>query len=373
MNKKIERFKAILKTSIIGIVVNILLALSKLVIGSIANSLAIMSDGINNFADATSGLVTIIGTAFAGKAPDRKHPFGYGRIEYLTSIIISSIVLYAGLTTFIEAVKSIFSPEPSEYSVISLLVVAGAVIVKLVLSLYTQSVGKRINSDSLIASGKEAILDVVVSISTLIAALIYIAFSVSIENYLAAVIAIIIIKTGFELLKDTVSKLLGDAGDVETKKEVLDTIRSFEKVNSAHDLVLYDYGPDTLFGSVHVDVDDTLTAADFDKLTREITDAVLDNNSIYLTAVGIYSRNTNDEDIIAIREEMKSFALTLEGVKGFHGFYFDKKTKKASFDLVITFDVKDRRETYNAALKALSEKYPDYTFNVGMDMDLNEL
>ena len=373
MNDKTIRFKAIFKASIIGIVVNVFLALLKLIIGSLTHSLAIVSDGINNFADATSSLITMLGAALAGKAPDKKHPFGYGRIEYLSSLIISGLVLYAGLAALVEAVKSIISPSAADYSKVSLIIISIAVVIKIILSLYTQRVGKQVNSDSLIASGKESILDVFVSITTLVAAFIYISFNISIENYLAAVIAIVIIKTGIELLLETVSKLLGNAGDIETIKAVLATIRQVDNVNNAHDLVLYDYGPDTFLGSVHIDINDTLNASDIDALTRQITEAVLAKNNVYLSAIGIYSKNTDDADVIALREEIKKYALSYEGVTGFHGFYFNKAAGKISFDLVITLDIKDRNAAYANVVAALKSKYSMYDFTIGMDMDVNEL
>ena len=373
MNETKERFKTILKTSIIGIIVNVILATSKVIIGTLAKSLAIMSDGVNNFADATSSLIAIIGAALAGKTPDRKHPYGHGRIEYLSSLIISGLVLYAGLIALVESVKAIFNPSTPDYSTLSLVIIAVAIVAKIALSIYTQKMGKKAHSDSLTASGKDAMMDALVSTTTIIAAVVYLVFHISVENYLAAIISIVIIKTGFELLMETVSKLLGDSGDIETKKAVMTTIKSIDQVNNAHDLVLYDYGPDTFLGSVHLDVDGNLTASELDTLTRTVTESVAANTGVFLAAVGFYARNTDDPEVIALREDMKAFVLTLEGVKGFHGFYLDKERKHASFDLVITLDIKNRREAFDNAMAAINTKYPDMTFSVGMDMDINEL
>ena len=152
------REKTIVRTSIIGIITNALLAVFKAVIGLLSNSIAIVLDAVNNLSDAGSSLITIVGTKLAGKDPDKKHPFGYGRIEYLTAMVISGIILYADITSLIESVKQIIHPETPDYSVVSLIIVAVAVVVKIVLSRYVKGTGEKVKSDSLINSGKEAML-----------------------------------------------------------------------------------------------------------------------------------------------------------------------------------------------------------------------
>lgn len=368
-----SRFKLVLKTSIVGIVTNVLLATFKTVIGLITNSIAIVSDGINNFSDATSSLITIIATAMAGKEPDKKHPFGHGRLEYLSSLAIAGIILYAGITSFIESVKSIISHETSDYSTVSLVIVGVAVAVKIVLSVYTQKMGKKADSDALIASGKDALLDSVVSLTTLIAALIYIFADISLEAWLAAVISLLIVKTGIEVLKDTVSKILGEPADIETVIDIKKTIASFEGVNGAYDLVVNDYGPGRQLASVHIEIDSTFSVDMIDRLARKITDTVMKKHGVYLTAIGIYSKNLSDKDVHDMEMEIRKLALSCEMVKGMHGFYLDKEDKDVRFDLVISLEKGDRRSYYNKAVETIREKYPDYTFTVGMDVDFNEL
>ena len=200
-----NREKIIVRTSVIGIVANAFLAAFKAVVGIISNSIAIVLDAVNNISDALSSLITIIGTKLAAKEPDKNHPFGYGRIEYLSAMIISLIVFYAGITSFIESVKKIIHPETPEYTTTSLIIVAVAVLVKILLGRYVQSVGNRVNSDSLVNSGKDALLDSIISASTLLAAAIYLIFGISLEAWLGAIISLIIIKSGYEMLKDTIS------------------------------------------------------------------------------------------------------------------------------------------------------------------------
>ncbi len=282
-----SREKTIVKTSIIGIVANVFLAAFKAVVGLLSHSIAIVLDAVNNVSDAGSSLITIVGTKLAGREPDKKHPFGYGRIEYLSAMIISVIVLYAGVTSFVESVKQIIHPETPDYSAVSLIIVAVAVLVKIVLGRYVRAVGKKVNSDSLVNSGEDAMLDSVISASTLAAAGVFLLFHVSLEAWLGAVISLVIIKSGVEMLRDTISKILGERNDAELAKEIRETVLGFPDVQGAYDLVLHNYGPDTWHGSVHVEVPDTYSAGELDQLLRDITVKVLTEHRVLLTAIGV--------------------------------------------------------------------------------------
>lgn len=168
-----NRDKVIIRTSIIGILTNILLAVFKAVIGILSNSIAVTLDAVNNLSDALSSIITVIGTKLAGKLPDRKHPLGYGRIEYISAMIVSGIVLYAGITSEVESVKKIIHPEKPDYSIISLVIIAVAIIVKIILGRYVKVKGEQVNSGSLVASGSDAMFDAILSGSVLVSAIIY--------------------------------------------------------------------------------------------------------------------------------------------------------------------------------------------------------
>ena len=239
-----SREKTIIRTSIIGIIANVFLAAFKAVIGIMTHSIAIVLDAVNNISDAGSSLITIVGTKLAGKEPDKKHPFGYGRIEYLSAMIISVIVLYAGITSFEESVKQIIHPNTPEYNTVSLVIVAVAVVVKILLGRYVKSVGEKVNSDSLVNSGEDATLDSVISASTLVAAGVFMIFHISLEAWLGAIIAVVIIKSGVEMLRDTISKILGEQNDPELARNIKHTVTSFPDVQGAYDLVLNNDGPD---------------------------------------------------------------------------------------------------------------------------------
>ena len=371
--KELSREKTIVRTSIIGIIANVFLAGFKAVIGLMTNSIAIVLDAVNNISDAGSSLITIVGTKLAGKEPDKKHPFGYGRIEYLSAMVIAVIVLYAGVTSFTESVKQIIHPETPEYNTISLIIVAVAVAVKIVLGRYVKGVGVKVNSDSLINSGEDATLDSVISASTLVAAVIFLVFHVSLEAWLGAIISIVIIKSGIEMLRSTISQILGESNDVEMVRKIKETVTSFPDVQGAYDLVLNNYGPDTWNGSIHIEVPDTYSADQLDQLIRKIQMAVYQQHHIVLTAIGVYSVNTKDEEIIEAQKKVREIVFSHPHVNQMHGFYLNKEEKAMRFDLVISFDAKDRRALYREVVTDVQKAFPDYSLQVAMDIDYSEL
>ena len=368
-----RRGKIIIRTSIIGIIANVFLTGFKAFVGILSNSIAIVLDAVNNLSDALSSVITIIGTKLAGKEPDRKHPFGYGRVEYLSSLVIALIVLYAGITSFEESIKKILNPQMPEYSVTSLVIVSAAIVVKIGLGLYVKSTGEKVNSDSLVNSGKDALLDSVISSATLIAALIFMFSGLSLEAYLGAVISLVIIKAGFEMLSETVSKLLGEPGDVALVQGIKKTVCSFPEVNGAYDLILHNYGPDTYNGSVHIAVADDCPISRLDELSREIMVEVYKKHQVILTAVGAYSINTKDEEIAELKDEISRRVLSHEYAKQIHGFYYSKKDNSIRFDIVISFDAESRQAVFKNILEDLNKTYPDIHFSLAMDMDYGEI
>ena len=367
-----SREKTVVRTSIIGIIANVFLAGFKAFVGLMTNSIAIILDAVNNISDAGSSIITIVGTKLAGKEPDKKHPFGYGRIEYLSAMIISVIVLYAGITSFVESVKLIINPELPDYNTISLVIVAVAVVVKILLGRYVKSVGVKVKSDSLINSGEDATLDSIISASTLVAAGVFLIFHISLEAWLGAVISVVIVKSGIEMLRETISHILGERNDSELAMGIQKTVLSFPDVQGAYDLVLNNYGPDTWNGSIHIEVPDTYSADRLDQLIREITMKVLCDHHVLLTAIGVYSVNTKDEESIRARERVREIVFSHEHVRQMHGFYLLKEQKTMRFDIVISFEAKDRRAVYSDVVSDVQKAFPDYELQVAMDTDFTE-
>ena len=370
---KVEgREATIIRTSVIGIVTNMLLAAFKAIIGFASNSIAIVMDAVNNLSDAASSIITIVGTKLAGKRPDRKHPFGHGRVEYLSAMIIAVLVLYAGITAFVESVKKIITPEEPDYGAISLIIVSVAVVVKILLGRFVKKTGEKVESDSLINSGEDATLDAVISAATLVAAVIFLQFHVSLEAWLGAIIAAVIVKSGIEMLRETISKLLGERADADLARGIKETITGFPEVSGAYDLVLHNYGPNAFNGSIHIEIPDTLSAGNLDKLIRRITEEVYQKHHVYLTAIGVYSVNTRDPEAVQAREKVREIVMAHPHVLQMHGFYYDQDEKILRFDLVVSFDAEDRAAVYREVCEKVQKAYPDYTLQIAIDTDFSE-
>ena len=369
---KDNREKAVIITSIISIISNIILAGFKAFVGLLANSIAIISDAVNNLSDALSSIITIVGTKLAGKAPDKKHPYGYGRIEYMTSLIVSAIVLYAGLTALVESVKKIIHPETPDYSTITLIILIAGIIVKFALGIYVKKKGKEVNSDSLVASGSDAFNDAILSISVLASAIIYMIFNFSLEAYVGVLLSIFIIKAGLELIKESVDNMLGVRVESDLAKSIKKEITKEKDIQGAYDLVLNDYGPDKYSGSVHIEVADTLSVADIDKISRRITKTILKKYGVILHTIGVYSVNTKDKDIIEARKEISKIVFAHKGILQMHGFYLDEVDKSISFDIIIDFKIPNREEVYKEIYDEVQNKYKDYKVDITLDIDVSD-
>lgn len=363
-----DREKAIVKTSIIGIITNVLLAAFKAAVGIIANSIAVTLDAVNNLSDALSSVITIIGAKLGAKLPDKKHPLGYGRIEYISSMLVAAIVLYAGITSLVESVKKIISPEEAEYSVVSLIIIAVAIVVKLVLGQYVKKQGKKHNSGALVASGSDALFDAVLSASVLASAIVYLIWHISLEAYVGVIIAVIIIKAGVEMMIETLNDILGKRSDREEVKKIKQLISEEDEVRGAYDLILYNYGPSKNYGTVHLELPDTMTVDEVDILTRRVQAKVYRETGVILTGVGVYSYNTADDEAAAMRNAVQKTVMAHEWALQLHGFYTDTESKTLRFDVVLSFEV-DKAEAVQTLMEELQPLYPDYTLLIVPDID----
>ena len=337
-----------------------------------SNSISIISDGFNNLSDTLSNIVSLFTFKLVNQRPDKEHPYGHGRIEYMTSFIVSAIVLYAGITALIESVKKIINPETPDYTIVTLVILIAGIIVKFALGLYVKRKGKQVNSDSLVASGSDAFNDAILSISVLASTIIYIIFGFSIEAYVGVLLAIFIIKAGIELIKESIDNILETRLDSTLAKDIKKEVVNHDKVKGAFDLILNNYGPDKYLGSIHIELEDTLSVAEVDKISRDISRDVMKKLGVILHTVGVYSINTTDDKIIKIRKEINDIVFSHDGVLQMHGFYYDEKEKNISLDIIIDFEVKDREELYKKICDEIQEKYKDFTLDITLDLDISD-
>lgn len=359
------REKQITKTSFIGIITNVFLSGFKALVGIIAGSVSVILDAVNNLTDAISSIVTILGLKLSKKRPDKKHPFGYGRIEYFSTIIISAIILVAGSTSMIESVKKIITPELPNYTWVTLVVVGVSVIVKILLGTYFKRQGKKYNSDALVASGSDASFDAILSASTLVGGLITMFSGFSVDGIVGALISIFIIKSGIEMLLESVGNVIGSRVDSEISSSIRSSVEEIDGVLGAYDLILHNYGPDSAIGSVHVEIPASLTAEKIHEITKNIQYSILEKYHVFLT-VGIYAV---DEKYNKQTEKIKELAKSHEGVMQTHGIFVNAEQKTFSMDIVCDFTVKDKAKICEDVKKDVLTVFPDYSVNINFDTD----
>lgn len=255
-----NRNQQIIRTSLVGIAANLFLAAFKAVAGWVAGSVAIIMDAVNNLSDALSSVITIVGTKLSEKPADRDHPFGYGRVEYFSAIIISVIVLSTGILSLVESVKKIFNPTHPSYTAVTLTIIIVAIAVKLVLGWYVKKQGRQLKSNALEASGADATFDAVVTLSTLVSAGIMLFTGLNLDGILGSIISLVIIKAGIEMVGAPVGQLLGESISKEMMLNIKSDVKQFAGVLGVYDIILNYYGPNAIIGSLHVSVPESMTA-----------------------------------------------------------------------------------------------------------------
>lgn len=366
------RNKKIIKTSIIGIIANFILAIFKVVVGFLSGSIAIILDAVNNLSDTLSSIVTIAGVKFANRAPDKNHPLGHGRFEYLGAAIIATVISYIGFTAIFESIGKIINPNEVNYTFITFLVVSVSVIIKILIGRYYKKIAKQVDSDSLKNSGFDAMMDALISAATIVAGLIYVIWGISIEAYLATLISVFIIYSGFRMLRESFSVILGERVDSDLSRRIKQAICEIDGVYGAYDLLIHDYGTGRSYASVNIDVLDTLSVVEVDDISREVRHLVGQRFRIYVSSVGIFPINTKDKHTVEVRNNIKSMMLMNDHIRQIHGFRIDEKAKEITFDVVIDFSVKDQNALRRRIIKELKRVYPDYHFVISIDLDFSD-
>lgn len=363
-----NRAKVIIRTSLLGIITNIVLVIFKMTVGLIAGSIAIVLDAVNNLTDVCSSVVTIIGAKLAGRTPDPEHPYGHGRFEYLAAMAVGVIVLLAGIMALIESAPKVFQSELADYSAATVIVVTAGVIVKLLLGRHVKKVGQKVDSGSLIASGIDAIFDALLSFSTLVGIFVTMIFQISIDGILGVIIAAFIIKTSIEILTEAAADILGRGIDPDLAHEIRETVRSFAGVQGAYDLDLHNYGPAEYIGSVHIEVPDQMTAREIDQLSRKITRKIYQKYAVALT-IGIYTENNDTEMRREVRKYLQKIVAEHAEIRQMHGLHIDEETKTVCFDLIIDQRCSEKSKLKNHIVRHLKKTYPDFRYHVTLDLD----
>lgn len=345
-------------TSALGIAVNLLVAAAKVILGLLASSIAIVSEGINNASDALTSVLTLVGSKLAGKHPDAKHPFGYGRIEYLTSLVIAGLILFTGIEMLISSVKLIFEPSELNISFLALAVVAISAVIKFCLGVFTIKAGKKADSGALVGVGLDCRNDSFISIVTILSAVVFLVFGVSVDAYVGVLMSLLVIKAGFDVLRETISELLGRPGDEELASKLYQEIRSTPGILNAVDMMLHNYGPDAYSGSVNVEIDHEKTVGEAYDFLHELQLRIMHEYNVTMV-FGVYAVDNDHEEVRAIRNSVSSFVRTHEHVKSYHAIYLDPNSDKLYCDLIVDYELRDWDALREQFVAFMAESRPD--------------
>lgn len=363
------REREIVKASLIGIAGNMLLVAFKMVIGFFSHSIAIILDGVNNATDALSSIITIVGTKVAGRRPDERHPFGYGRIEYLTSVVIAVIILVAGVLSLRESILKIIHPATPSYSVITITIIVVAILGKVVLGIIFKRYGDKTSCEALIASGVDSNYDAVLSAGTLVVAFAQNLWNINIDGAVGVIISLVVCKAGIEVLRDALAPIIGTPEDRNRVTDIKRYIRTFPDVCDVHNVVLDSFGPNKVIGSVYIDVPDDMTARQIGELTRSISEGLQERFNVELT-VGIRTDNTTPE-FAPMRKALEDLANEDERILNVHAFYVDPATKTCYFDMVVKLEA-DSEKAKGDLVASMQERYPGFKFDVLAETDYAE-
>ena len=355
----------------VGIICNCLLAAGKLIVGHMTSSMSITADGLNNLSDGASSIVTLLGFKLAEKPADRKHPYGHARIEYIAGLTVAVMILFIGLELGKSSVEKLIDPEPIEFSFTAVWVLCASILVKLFMMLFNLKMGRRINSNTLLATAADSRNDVMTTSAVLAASIVEHFYDVRIDGVMGIAVSLFILYSGIKLAGETMSPLLGEGANPELQKQITDYINGCPMVLGCHDLMVHDYGPGRRYASIHVEIDkneDPMAChARIDRMEREC----LKNYGTHLV-IHYDPVVTDDPEVNSTKRLVNTIIKVRDGRLTIHDFRMkdDGESVKMSFDMILPEDLRGQeqsiKETVEKALDSLDSKkyYADITFDM---------
>ena len=355
----------------VGIICNCLLAAGKLIVGHMTSSMSITADGLNNLSDGASSIVTLLGFKLAEKPADRKHPYGHARIEYIAGLTVAVMILFIGLELGKSSVEKLIDPEPIEFSFTAVWVLFASILVKLFMMLFNLKMGRRINSNALLATAADSRNDVMTTSAVLAASIVEHFYDVRIDGVMGIAVSLFILYSGIKLAGETMSPLLGEGANSELQKQITDYINGCPMVLGCHDLMVHDYGPGRRYASIHVEIDkneDPMAChARIDRMEREC----LKNYGTHLV-IHYDPVVTDDPEVNSTKRLVNTIIKVRDGRLTIHDFRMvdDGESVKMSFDMILPEDLRGQeqsiKETVEKALNSLDSKkyYADITFDM---------
>ena len=355
----------------VGIICNCLLAAGKLIVGHMTSSMSITADGLNNLSDGASSVVTLLGFKLAEKPADRKHPYGHARIEYIAGLTVAVMILFIGLELGKSSVEKLIDPAPIEFSFTAVWVLFASILVKLFMMLFNLKMGRRINSNALLATAADSRNDVMTTSAVLAASIVEHFYDVRIDGVMGIAVSLFILYSGIKLAGETMSPLLGEGANPELQKQITDYINGCPMVLGCHDLMVHDYGPGRRYAIIHVEIDkneDPMAChARIDRMEREC----LKNYGTHLV-IHYDPVVTDDPEVNSTKRLVNTIIKVRDGRLTIHVFRMvdDGESVKMSFDMILPEDLRGQeqsiKETVEKALDSLDSKkyYADITFDM---------
>lgn len=320
--------------SIFSIICNIIMVVFKLIVSFITNSVSIRADAFNNLSDVGSNLATLFGFMLSNKHPDADHPYGHGRMEYVSGMIVSFLILLMGFEAAKESFLKIIHPEDVSFSYVAIIVLVGSILIKLLMAYMNKKAGKAIDSDALNAAGQDSVNDCLVTGATLLCLIIFKITGFNIDAYVGFIASILVLKSGIEIFSDVLDTILGKAPDPALIKDIEKTIVAHDEVLGIHDLMLHDYGPSQKFMSLHAEVDASVPAIETHDVIDNIELELLEKYKI-LTTIHMDPVDTKDELTNTLKIEVKKIVLGINSEYNIHDF----RTVAGPTHTNIVFDV----------------------------------
>lgn len=348
--------------SIFSIICNIIMVIFKLVVSFITNSVSIRADAFNNLSDVGSNLATLFGFVLSNKHPDADHPYGHGRIEYVSGMVVSFLILLMGFEAAKESFLKIIHPEDVSFSVIALVVLIGSILIKLTMAYVNKKAGKAIDSEALKAAGQDSVNDCLVTGATLICLIIYKVTNINIDAYVGFIASILVLKSGIEIFMDVLDTILGKAPDKQLINDIEKTVCNHEEILDIHDLMLHDYGPSQKFMSLHAEVNSQIPVIELHDVIDNIELEILDKYKI-LTTIHMDPIDTKDELTNSLKTKVLKIVEEINSEYKIHDFRIVKGTTHTNlvFDVLLPAedknDIEYLRKTISNNIAKIDEKY----------------
>ncbi len=349
-------------SSVVGIVCNIILFAAKFIMGAMANSISIISDGFNNLSDCASCVVTLFGYKLAAKPADKDHPFGHGRFEYLTSLIIAMVILLVGVELFTDSLDKVIHPDEVTFSYVVLITLIISIAIKIWMSLFNRKLGNKINSGIMLATAKDSMNDVIATCATIIALIASVWTKAPVDGVMGILVSLFILISGFGIIKETVDELLGQPADEELVEKIRELVGENPYALGMHDLIIHSYGPGNLIGSVHIEVDGRGNIMEIhdviDELERDIYEELNIRMTIHMDPVEMDNEYLNE-----CKGMMKGIIEEIDKEMSFHDFRVVSGPSHTNliFDLVIphgcTLTEKEIKHMISGKLEGRETKY----------------